>query len=44
MCTIPLYDVMQSRSIAFYHGRRLGCVFNTSWRVSSAKRIRTNCF
>ena len=34
---------MQSRSTAFYRGRRLGCIFNASWRVSSMKRLRTNC-
>jgi len=34
---------MQSRSTAFLRGRRLGCVFNASWRVPSTKRLRTNC-
>jgi len=34
---------MQSRSIAFLRGRRLGCAFNASWRVSSTKRLRMNC-
>jgi len=45
-CTIILYDIMQSCSTAFLHGslRRQGCAFNASLRVSSTKRLRTNCF
>ena len=34
-----LYDVMQSRSAAFLHGRRLGCAFNSSWRVLHEKTM-----
>ena len=34
---------MQSCSTAVLHGRRLLCAFNASWRVSSMKRLWTNC-
>jgi len=33
----------KSMSTAFLRGRRLGCAFNASWRVSSTRRLRTNC-
>ena len=38
-----LYDVVQTHSTAFLHGRRLLCTFNTSWRVSSMKRLWAYC-
>jgi len=34
---------MHSHSAAFLRGRRLGYAFTASWRVSSMKRLRTNC-
>jgi len=40
MCTIIyLYDVIQIRSTAFLHRRRLLCTFNACWRVFSTKRL-----
>jgi len=41
MRTVLFHDVMQSRSTAFLHDRRLLCTSNVSWRVFSTKRLQT---
>ena len=42
MCTVILHDVMQYHSTPFPCGRRLLCIFNTLWRVSSMQRLWVN--
>jgi len=42
-CQPFFFDVMQNHSAAFFHGTRLLCAFNASWRVYSKKRLWTNC-
>ena len=39
MCTVILYDAMQSHCTAFLYGRRLLCTFNAFWRVFSMQRL-----